>query len=65
MSTAYQSAFPKKKGFKVILPDANDSPVHPLKEWKRKLENMKELAEERKEMAKRRSENTQQQDNSP
>jgi len=52
--------FLKQKGCKAILPHANDSPVHQLGEWKRNVENKKELWEERKEKAKRRSENTQQ-----
>ena len=60
MSAAYQSTFPKQKGCKGILPDANESPVHQLEEWKRKVEKKKGLWEERKEKAKRRSENTQQ-----
>jgi len=60
MSAAYQSTCPKQKGCKAILPDANDSPVHQLEEWKRKVEQKKELWEERKEKAKRRCENTQQ-----
>ena len=37
MSAAYQSTFPKQKGCKAILPDANDSPVHQLEEWMRKV----------------------------
>jgi len=48
-----------------MLPDANDSPVHQLEEWNRKVEQIKELSEEHKEKAKRRSENTQQQDDCP
>jgi hypothetical protein len=60
MSAAYQSTFPKQKGCKAILLDANDSPVHQLEEWKRTVQKKKELCEERKEKAKRRSENTQQ-----
>jgi hypothetical protein len=65
MSAAYQSTFPKQNGFKAILPDANDSPVNQLEEWKSKVEENKELLEECKEKAKRRSENTQQQDYCP
>jgi hypothetical protein len=60
MSAAYQSLFPNQKGCKAKLPDANDSPVHQLEEWKRKVEKKKKLWEKRKEKAKRRSENTQQ-----
>jgi len=60
MSAAYHSTFPKQKGCKAILPDANDLPVHQLEEWKRKVEKKKELWEECKEKAKRGSENTQQ-----
>jgi len=49
----------------VILPDTNDSPVHQLEEWKKKVEKKKELPEKCKEKGKRRSENTQQQDDCP
>jgi len=60
MLAAYQSRFPKHKGCKAILPDANYSLVHQLEEWKRKVEKKKELWKERKEKAKRRSKNTRQ-----
>jgi len=50
---------------KAILPDANDSPVHQLQEWKRKVEKKTELSEECKEKATRRFENTKQQDDCP
>jgi len=65
MSAAYQSTFHKQKRCKAIHPDANDSPVHLLEEWKRKSEKKKELLEERKEKAKRMSEITQQLDDCP
>jgi hypothetical protein len=41
MSTAYQGMFPKQRGCKAILPDANDLPVHQLEEWKRNMEKKK------------------------
>jgi len=49
----------------VILLEANDSPVHRLKEWKRTGEKKKELSEKRKAKAKGWSENAQQQDDFP
>jgi hypothetical protein len=60
---AYQSTFPKQKRRKVILLDANDSPVYQLEEWKRMVEKTKERLEECKEKAKERPENTQRQNN--
>jgi len=53
MLSAYHSTFPTQEGYKAILPDANDSPVHQLEEWKRMVEMKKELSEECKENAKR------------
>jgi len=60
MLAAYQSTFHQQKWCKAKLPDANDSLVYQLEEWKRMVEKMKELWEERKEKEKWRSENTHQ-----
>jgi hypothetical protein len=65
MLAVYQSSFPKQKGWKAILSDANESAVHQLEEWKTKLEIKKELLEEHKEKTKRRSQNPQQEDKCP
>jgi len=49
----------------VILPDANDLPVHQSEKLKGNVVKKKQLSKERKEKGKRWFENTQQQDNCP